>query len=115
MITNYHSAIILTKCTNLLPWFESAYRDRFDSCSTSVGFNQFKHRYAQDREVQLILLVRYDNDPDGKMHTYCKIRCPINPLPIRGEFEVVSLTRIIKHLEGDGWKYNQKLPISLLK
>lgn len=114
MNTNYHFAIIFTKHTDLIPWFEAKYHDAPDSYNRSVGFNQFKDSYSKLRDVQLILLVRYEYPKDGS-HIYCKIKCPINPLPIKGEFEVASLKQLIKLLEREGWAVKNKLPISLLK
>lgn len=110
MNTNYSSAIIFTKHTDLMPWFESKYPRMSDEYISSVGFNQFKRDCARIRDVQLILLVRYDG-----IHTYCKIKCPISPMPIRGEFEAATLMSVIKFLEMQGWTIKQKLPISLLK
>ena len=115
MTTNYTGAIIFTKFTNLSPWFESKYGSEFGSGSTSLGFNQLKHSYSREREVQLILLYRYDRGADNMMHTLCKIKCPINPLPIKGEFETVSLAQITKCIEKEGWTVKQKMPLSLLK
>lgn len=115
MITKYTHAIIFTKFTNLSPWFESKYGSEFGAGATSLGFNQLKHSYSKDRDVQLILLVRRDRGDDNMMHTLCKIQCPINPLPIKGEFEIVSLSRIVKLLEREGWTRKQDIPISLLK
>lgn len=115
MLINYYSAVVLTKCADLLPFFYATRPEEYDISRNSIAYENGKKYYGRLREVQLILLVRYDNGKDGKCHTYCKIKCPINPLPIRGEFEVVSLTQIIKYLEGEGWNYKYKLPISLLK
>lgn len=114
MTINYTSAILFTKHTNMMPWFEGKYHNAPSSYGSSVGFNQFKNSCSKPREVQLILLVRYEY-PMGGAHTYCKIKCPINPLPIKGEFEVVSLRHLIKVLEREGWTQKQILPISLLK
>lgn len=114
MNTNYTTAIIFTKHADLMPWFEGKYSYRDDSYTTSVGFNQFKKDCGRARDVQLILLVRYDYTNTGS-RTYCKIKCPINPLPIKGEFEVVSLKLIVKFLEREGWAPKDTLPISLLK
>jgi hypothetical protein len=66
--------------------------------------------YNQPRDIQLILLVRYEN---GK--TFCRIKCPINPLPIKGEFEAPNLKAVIKFLQQDGWKEKHSLPTYLLK
>lgn len=110
MNTNYTSAIIFTKHTNLMPWFNAKYYGMSDEFITSVGFNQFKHSCEKLRDVQLILLVRYDG-----IHTYCKIKCPISPLPIKGEFEAVSRAQIVQFLKNEGWVLQQNMPISLLK
>lgn len=115
MTTNYTGAIIFTKFTNLTPYFESRFGSMNNTHSTSLGFNQLKQSYSRDRDVQLILLYRYERGIDNASHFMCKIKCPINPLPIKGEFEVVSIAQIIQFLEREGWSVKQKLPISLLK
>lgn len=114
MTTNYTSAILFTKHTNLMPWFECKYHDVPSNYGSSVGFNQFKNSCSQPRDVQLILLVRYEY-PLNRSRIYCKIKCPINPLPIKGEFEVASLRQLIQLLEREGWKKKMEMPISLLK
>ena len=115
MTTNYTHAIIFTKHTDMMPWFESKYHNVSSNYGSSVGFNQFKNSCSKPRDVQLILLIRYEYPADS-CRIYCKIKCPINPLPIKGEFEVASLKQLIKLLEIDyGWSMKQKLPISLLK
>lgn len=110
MTTNYTCAIIFTKRSNLMPWFEGKYPCASENYDKSIGFQQFKKDCARVRDVQLILLVRYEPG-----HTYCKIKCPINPLPFRGEFEAVSLRHITELLKREGWTEQQTLPISLLK
>lgn len=116
MVTNYTGAVIFTKFTNMSPWFETKYgREYGEAGSTSLGFNQLKHHYSKDRDVQLILLYRHERGTDNASHIMCKIKCPINPLPIKGEFEVVSIAQIAQFLEREGWSVKQKLPTSLLK
>lgn len=114
MNTNYTSAIIFTKHTDMMPWFEGKYHNVPSNYGTSVGFNQFKNSCEKLRDIQLILLVRYEYPMDGT-RIYCKIKCPVNPLPIKGEFEAASLKQLIKLLEHEGWTMKQNLPISLLK
>lgn len=111
MNINYTEVITFTKHTSLSAWFDAHYRDRLGMCATSVGFNQLRNKYAQPRDVQLILLVRYE----PAKHPICKIKCPISPLPIRGEFEVVSVGEMVDFLNREGWKVKQKMPVSLLK
>ena len=109
MTINYTSAIIFTKHTDMLPWFDSKHHD-----ASSVGFDHLKNSCSKPRDVQLILLMRYEYSMSGT-RILCKIKCPINPLPIRGEFEVAHLYRLTQLLEREGWKMERKLPISLLK
>lgn len=89
--TNYSVAYIYTKHTDLLQWFDINY-----SSQMSMGYQ--------------LLLVRFD----GNKH-YCKIKCPINPIPVKGEFETPSLGCIQKFLNNDGWRMERKIPISFLK
>lgn len=110
--TNYTGACIFIKHTNLLEWFNTNFSDemRAGYSNCSVGFNQLRQRYADPRDVQLILLFRFD---DNKC--YCKIKCPINPLPVKGEFEAPSLVCVQRFLKNEGWVFERKLPISFLK
>lgn len=110
MNTPYTYSIIFTKRTDLMPWFDGKYPCASENYDKSLGFQQFKRDCARIRDVKLILPVRYESG-----HTYCKIKCPINPLPIKGEFEVVSLKHIVKLLKREGWTIESELPISLLK
>lgn len=115
MNTNYTSVIIFTKHTNLLPWFDGKYGTELGSGPAGQLLNQRRLHYSRDRDVQLILLVRYEFGNDNLNHIYCKIKCPINPLPIYGEFEVVSIAQITNFLQREGWTIKNKLPIPLLK
>ena len=95
----YHTAIIYTKHTNLMPWLQSNY-ERFGTHGTTEQVQRIREYYSKDREVQLILLVRHE---DGKC--ICRIKCPINPLPIKGEFQCVSTGEMSKLLKSMGWTY----------
>ena len=106
--TRYSIAYLFTKHTNLLQWFDTKYHRELEK--HSLGFDQLRQSYATPRDVQLILLVRYE---DNKV--YCKIKCPINPLPICGEFEAPSVTNVIQFLQKENWVQQQKLPVSLFK
>ena len=102
--TNYSCAYVFTKHTNLLQWFNT------NLLNQSVDYNKLIQYYSKPRKVQLILLYRFDENK-----CYCKIKCPINPIPVKGEFETPSLSCIEKFLKNEGWQFEQKLPISLLK
>ena len=88
----YHQAIIFTKRDNLVKYFWG---------KPALSNQEY---YAREREIQLILLVRFEN---GKC--ICRIRCPINPLPIKGEFQCVSTSEMSKLLASMGWKYKEKI------
>lgn len=99
----YHTAIIYTKHTNLMPWLQSNYT-KFGTHGTAEQAQSVRAAYEKDRDVQLILLVRHE---DGKC--ICRIKCPINPLPIKGEFQCVSTGEMSKLLKSMGWTYKEKV------
>ena len=105
----YHTAIIYTKYTNLMPWLQSKY-ERFGTHGTTEQTQRIHKYYSKDREVQLILLVRHE---DGKC--ICRIKCPINPLPIKGEFQCVSTGEMSKLLKSMGWTYKEKVHSGMFK
>lgn len=94
----YHQAIIFTKRDNLVKylWGKPALSNQ--------------EYYARERDVQLILLVRYEK---GKC--ICRIQCPINPLPIKGEFEAPSIGAVSHTLQTMGWTYKEKLPLDMFR
>lgn len=99
----YHTAIIYTKHTNLMPWLQSRY-EMFGTHGTTEQAQRIREMYSKDRDVQLILLVRHE---EGKC--ICRIKCPINPLPIKGEFQCVSTSKMTWLLASMGWTYKEKV------
>ena len=113
----YHTAIIYTKHTNLMPWLQSRY-EMFGTHGTTEQAQRIREMYSKDREVQLILLVRHEDVRIGgtiKNKCICRIKCPINPLPIKGEFECVSTGEMTRLLASMGWKYKEKVHYSMFK
>ena len=116
----YHTAIIYTKRDNLRKWFD-ANNHLFISGGNmeySEHYQKMRAHYAQDRDVQLILLVRHEDVRIGgtiKNKCICRIKCPINPLPIKGEFECVSTGEMTRLLASMGWKYKEKVHYSMFK
>lgn len=98
----YHTAVIYTKRDNLLSWYE----DRPDINHTP----SIREHYARERDVQLILLVRHE---EGKC--ICRIKCPINPLPIKGEFQCVSTSEMTRLLTSMGWTYKEKVHSAMFR
>ena len=108
----YHQAIIFTKRDNLLKWFEvNGYKyAQGANMEYSERYQKMRAVYATEREIQLILLSRYEN---GKC--ICRIKCPINPLPIKGEFQCVSMSEMTKLLTSMGWTYKAKYGIGMFR
>lgn len=86
--SKYDRAIFFIKRDNLLQWYNNVH------WQTPYP----EEYYAKTRDVQLILLLRYDGDK-----IFAKIKCPINPLPVRGEFEIPSVTAITDFLIDNDW------------
>ena len=105
----YHTAIIYTKHTNLMPWLHSRY-EMFGTHGTTEQAQRIHEMYSKDRDVQLILLVRHE---EGKC--ICRIKCPINPLPIKGEFQCVSTSKMTWLLASMGWTYKEKVHSEMFK
>lgn len=102
----YHTAIIYTKRDNLLKWLDGHY-PKFRDVKEAA---RIRAEYATEREIQLILLVRHE---DGKC--ICRIKCPINPLPIKGEFQCVNTSEMTELLASMGWKYKEKIHSGMFK
>lgn len=108
---NYQRAYIFSKYTDMLTYF-NANKDRIcgvpmfeDHDAYQKRVDNIRKRYAKERPVSLILLVRYEKDHStNHVHTICKIKCPINPLPIKGEFEASSLQSVIDSIIANGWE-----------
>lgn len=108
----YHTAIIYTKRDNLSKWFDiNGYKyAQGANMEYSDTYQRMRAVYATEMEIQLILLVRHEENK-----CICRIKCPINPLPIKGEFQCVSTSEMTKLLASIGWKYKEKLPLGLFK
>ncbi len=108
----YHKAFIFTKRDNLLKWFDvNGYKyAQGANMEYSDKYKKMEALYAKEREIQLILLVRFEN---GKC--ICRIKCPINPLPIKGEFQCVSTSEMSRLLTSMGWTYKAKYGIGMFR
>lgn len=107
----YTRAFIFTKRTNLLPWLDSNWhRFGIDVRRNSEQWATLRAEYAIEREVQLVLLIR--NERDG---ICARIKCPINPLPIKGEFQIASPGEMIQLLNSMGWELVSKQNLRLFK
>lgn len=94
-MSKYTTVTIFTKKGNLTPYLEHA---KHIKNVTELG----RKYYEREREIQLILATRLDNT--GKRQRWMgKISCPVNPLPVRGEFEIASYNAVCEFLMSQGW------------
>ena len=97
--SKYTMVCIYTKNGNLLPYFDHKLMINV----TKEEAESMRKYYAREMEIQLIAMFRWEN---GKC--FCKIKCPINPLPVKGEFEVPSTGVLNGFLVKEGWQRKQK-------
>lgn len=105
----YHTAYIYTKHDNLSKWFD-VNRSKFivdGNMEYSEHFVRAEKHYVQERIVKLVILVRHE---DGKC--YCRIKCPINPLPIKGEFETTTAADVGRLIMSMGWSFSHKIELN---
>ena len=108
MEAKYHRALIFSKNTDLLAYWEGK-RKKARNVLELQWWDERKFHYATKRNVQLILQLRYlDNGT-----TMCKIRCPINPLPTKGEFPVCHLGALVAFLQKEGWNMEGNYGIAM--
>lgn len=118
----YSRAFIFTKRTDLMPYF-NAKKDQFGYDPQFPSHQRMKERYARERDVQLVALLRWDdviNNVNGRavvvrQRCMCRIKCPINPLPIKGEFEIASPYHICEFLRELGWTLEREHNLKLFK
>lgn len=92
--------VTFVKRTSLLDYMQA----NSEKCS------DMRSHYAKERDVRLIVLVRHEGG-----RSFCTIRCPINPLPVKGEFEVPRITALYHFLEANGWHKFDAFSANLLK
>lgn len=59
--------------------------------------------YTKERDVRLVVTERITED----RRIFCRINCPINPLPVKGEFEIPNWFAFKRFLESQGWKQHE--------
>lgn len=99
----YDFVTIFTKKGDLLPYLYGARAPMFDPTSERA-----REYYGKEREIELMLAGRWERTPNGRgTRLMCKISCPVNPLPVKGEFEVPSPNVIYNFLYSQGWHSKQ--------
>ena len=102
MANKYTCAVIFTKKGNLNDFMQTdRVLSHWPNYTPSDGY---KAHCAKEREIQLFLLTRYDGNK-----LMCRIKCPVSPLPVKGEFEAPSYSVIHQFLCDNGWTVKQKL------
>ena len=105
----YDRVLIFTKHGNLMKYLNT------DKVARNiVSADNAQQYYGAEREIQLIACLRWEEFPVSTRKgivqvpkCFCKIKCPVNPLPVRGEFEVASLSALRAFLKADGWTLKQ--------
>jgi hypothetical protein len=98
----YDRVLVFTKKGNLLGYLNTG---KVAKTFSNANAESLKEYYGQEREVQLIARVRWEtNGQYGKDKCFCSIKCPVSPLPVKGEFELPSLESLRAYLTANGWK-----------
>lgn len=95
-----------TKVANLLPWFEKDVA-KWHFTPSPEEYKRLREYYSKEKEISLYLLWRWE---DNKW--FCKIKCPINPMPVKGEFEAPSVQAVKRFLFEHGWEERDALTFS---
>ena len=101
------SLFTFVKNTNMSDWFHSTTHmpdatDVRDPLTYQMVLKAYQHEaeiYAKERPVQLVVQFCFKGNK-----TYCNIKCPINPLPVKGWFQTPSIKVLQRHLEALGWQ-----------
>lgn len=100
-MATYTSVYVYKKEGNLVEYFKG--KTMIPNGNKPSGY------MLKERNIQLNAHVRYENKVDewgrkaNGIRTFCRIECPINPLPIKGEFEIPSLSALDAFLRNNGW------------
>ena len=100
------SIFTFVKMTNLTEFFKSethlpCMAECRDPLVYQMALKEYQREaaiYAKERPVTLVVQVHYERNK-----TFCRIKCPINPLPVKGWFETPSINVLKKHLMSLGW------------
>ena len=70
----------------------------------------------RERNLQLRVYIRRESKVGSwgehvKPHIFCLIDCPVNPMPVVGEFEVCSLDGLEAFLIRNGWHRKFIVPV----
>ena len=103
-MAKYTMVYIYTKKGNLMEYFYAMQR----KCDNPAAAESLRKMYEAEREIQLIAMFRWEHSGMGIKH-FCKIKCPVNPMPVKGEFEIPSVGALIDFLKKNGWNYKRAI------
>lgn len=113
----YDRVLIFTKKGNLMQYLCT---DKISH--TMANAEKAKEFYGQEREIQLIACLRWEDFPVATRKgivqmpkCFCRIKCPVNPLPVKGEFEVPSIEALRSFLKANGWTLKQDVSSRLFQ
>ena len=76
----------------------------------AIHFSKEMEWNGMQTVVGLVLLVRKDGNG-----THCRIKCPANPLPVKGEFLAPGLEPVLRFLSRDGWQVEHSVMLDLYR
>lgn len=109
----YDRVLVYTKKGNLLDYLHT---DKVARQNNTLCQENVHKYYAQEREIQLVVSTRWEDFPVSTRKgivqmtkCFCRIKCPVNPLPVKGEFEVPNLECLRRFLKTNGWELKQDM------
>lgn len=107
----YDRILVFTKNGNLLDYLNT---DKVMRSFSNANHEGLKESYGKERKIQLIARFRWEDFPVSTIKgivrmpkCFCNIKCPVNPLPVKGEFEVPSMDSMRAFLKVNGWELKQ--------
>jgi hypothetical protein len=97
----YDRVLIFSKKGNLMQYLCT---DKVSQMYRTTPSDSLKRYFGEEREIQLIARIRWESN-----RCLCSIKCPVNPLPVKGEFELPSLDAMRSFLKANGWTLKQDI------
>ena len=107
----YDRVLVYTKQGNLLDYMRT---DKVLHNVPNANVERIAEYYGKERKIQLVVSARWEDFPVSTRNgivqiskCFCRIKCPVNPLPVKGEFEVPTLSCLQEFLKANGWELKQ--------
>ena len=112
IMSKYSVVFVCSKQADLMPYALNKYEGGIKELAQ---YPKLLEHYAMERRVTLMAMFRWESDAKGNLYCRCKIKCPINPLPVKGEFEAASMNAVLGFLQENGWTIEQKLNTAMFR